>query len=947
MDATTIRLRSYYARVQNVVDFALATEQFSIPDYIVGTERIDFYPERLQGIDNLSVYDYLTAPEFSSYEEALYDRVTSAAMSNLLVLIGGLGSGKTTAAQYLEYLISARATEISKAYPCTCQSCHRRPIRIDCKDIERQTPLPVAVGEVLHRIRLDLYERLVADWLRQNRVDPAEILRHDRHYRVLRRLVIANDLFEWAEGERLGTYPVALHRADCRLPTTLLSSGVTRQDVLTLIARFREAAEKLESQIRKVILDLPVSIDFAALVLGFYLSRCRADSPLNLIIVDNLDQLLTGTIDDLLMRLHTLCTRNRGARILVPLRPSSLGYQGFISDVQYMYHYGPNCFALMLRRVEEHILGRSRDEISSRLAAKGGRTPSGEELDVFLIATYIYGLVLRAGLDGGQKSFRPPVVHSSHEFLHGMRVSPTGLRNASQTLGALIGTCARYGLNQVKRYFWKAYSDPLVIDTALRRGIRFGATARVPVPYNFLISTILGDWSNPTGEGRVVNLYRAPSSSRNLDQPSLTKFRILVHLRHAERIRVEAVLERLAGFGVPARRGIEALNTLHEKAHLLVWFSTNENLGSGEADLAQDVVISEHGIRYLSSVVADFEYIWFCAQQIPPTVLGLPDHNFRHRLREYKRILAAVGELEWKQIAFWYCSTDGPPVTSRSATQDLLTLWLLYSSLGRAISGAHGALAVATESSEYRGDVTEVVKETALLVLRWQKRYHTAFGGAGYLTHYNPQITRARAALEALGQSGQIEQGVTDVLHEVLESWRPRGDVMTIDERRDLYPVPPAGAFLESILDLSRGSAEFLASWGDRLLNVTDARTNLWHLFRRRRRLADYLEQRLPVYTEVQRRMRGIAKQSEDAARMLVGVGNTQLWELEWLMREAEYFKEKSEQLESYRYSTGKMVSENEMDRMKFCCNQQMELYAGIGEYLGIVETSHLDLHWY
>jgi len=930
----------YHSRITPFVQNVLCADHIDLRHYIPGSRRIEYYPSRFQTFA-LEIEDYVDDPEEPhSYEEALYRRLVSPTGPNLLVLIGGLGAGKSTTVRYMEDLLAQHQDEIRTVFPCSCTpTCLRRPIKIDNLDVRRKTPLKQLQTGILRAIRFQIYNRLIEEWLVRNSISPEIVSTLDpTEYKVLRRLLIVNDISAYADEERGGFYPVNVHSDDLALDKPLLKTTVSIEAIAGIVDRFRRPANRITDPLLAYTSDPEQALEFTSVVIGFYLSRCSFVHPNNLLIIDNLDHLLTKYIEEIVQQMHSIVARNKGMRVLIPLRPSSIVPHGFVHDVNYMYHYGPDCFEMILDRVQRGVLSRSCDELTHD--AYFPPRSADDELKIFLIVIYIYAVISSTGMRFRKNKKRAAEhVADDHHWLKHLHLGERTVRNLSQTLDALVGTSARYAITQFRRYLSSSYHEPWLLRDILHRGVTSGALTRMRLHYNFLIVTILGDWEREGDRTRLANLYKATTSSANPGWPSLIKLRILTLLSHSERVLVAQVLDDLAQFGIPAERAIESLNYLSDKYRLLLWFSSNSNLAIRAEDLKQYVVIAEHGLGYLYNVAGDFEYIWFCARQVPRTTVPLSEWAFHNRLDEYFRIVTALGNTEWKQLAFRYCSSTTLVMRTEKVDKgELLTLWLLLSSLERALGASEYVLRQGRS-----GELRELVATICRLVLFWAERYNLLFGGNGYTSRYEKLISIVSPSLRRLADGAKLDEA-----EQVLALWRqPLANYLFSWYGRTI-PAPPPEEFMAKIKALGRGVIPIVPQFGEVLEKMEMARLLVWHFVKERRALGELLDNSLPSFAEIQRMVSSLQERAESVVHSLGTTSGAPTETIDWFMEEYRWLKDYGSQLEDNRFAipTGRVCEMAEMDTLKTRFNNIMTLFSRLAKRLGAERTAHLDVFW-
>lgn len=937
------RFAGYRANVDTFIQHTLAASIIDNSDYVFGSRRIDYYEGLLQTPDAFPVYDCLAnnSTEPGVYEHALHERFRTHE-PGMLVLIGGLGAGKSTAMRYLKAEMERRRETICATYPCSA-TCTRTPVIIDCLDLDRSFTVDECEAEVLMRIRRALYHQLLQEWFVQHG-QPLSQLTGDMT-KLLRRLLIANDLYHWADAEAL-EFPSALHNANLDLPYDLLSHSPHDWNLGDLASEYTRAVNEVDGPIEATISNIPSAKRFTALLIGFWQQKCHPQSPFSLIIVDNLDQQPTEHIEQIGRHLQSLDTRNRGIRILLPLRPSSIVPHGFTQLPRYMYHYGPNCFDFILWRLSKYVLSRSRDELLEGAERERvfARKPSNEDFNAFLAATYLYAWVCVAGVRGSTEALDEllgrPRVHPDYEFLHGLKLSTSSLQQLADTLEAVVGTCGRYATDQLLRYFNHIYAVPDVLLQIERDGIASGASVSPPQAYGRIVTAVLGAGNADSGVTGLANLYIATQVGANPGLPSSAKLRVLMFLAKRPRVRVKDIVAALASAGIPVEITIAALNYLHEKNRLLLWFSRNAELNADTSDLNQYVVISEHGMAYIRDLIGDFEYVWFCAQQIGATATRAPAQTFRVRLHEYRRLMEDFARLEWKQMTFRHCSSSAvwPLPTREISGDEMMTLFLLYSTLDRAMRGAR--IAMKDRDSAYVDDVTNTVGEVVDLILQRQDDYELYFGSNGYLVAYSDLIRKCTSAVEAMLGTTTFS-GVRDKLQELLKSWtRTPTRTGMIDEDAVNAKVE-LHAWMLGIgpYDVNRIKAD-----AKHALQIVTAAMRRY--LQRRHILAEMFARRFPTYSLIDQELSLLLEDAHivrDAAIQVSLIGEDMRMQLE---RECSAIDVARAVLRRRAFSVPDTPTMLEMDQLKENANEISTAFVSIARRLEAERTDHLDVRW-
>ena len=792
--------------------------------------------------------------------------------------------------------------------------------------------------EILERIRRAAYVRLIDDWYRTHDLDPSTIGDMDR--KVLRRLLIANDIYHFSQSEH-PDLPPGLHTDSLELPDDLLLYSPKDWKIADIIREYTPAANAIDSEIERVSSNPALAKRFTALVLGYWLTRCDPQNPRNLVVIDNLDQQPTDHIEQIVNQLLDLDPHRRGLRLLVPLRPSSIVPHGFTANIGYMYHYGPNCFDMIYRRLSKNVLLRDRAALTKLLRPRRATAtaPTREELTLFYVATYLYALICINGQRealAGADDVRPNV-HSSEANLHNIRLGGAGIQQLADTLEAIVGTCGRYATDQLRRYYDHVYRHAAFLRQIETSGLERGAAPRLSLPYGQVVSAILGPpeaelGTNVTG---LANLYSAIEPRANPDLPSLAKLRILIALAGRQRRRVRNVLAVLAQYGIPAEVTVEALNYLHAKKRLLLWFSRNADLSLQEVDLEQYVVISEHGIAYLKDLVGDFEYVWFCAQQLVARATADGRHYFISRLQDYRRLLGDFARTEWKQMTFRRLAAGGAAIMPDGVVrgEEMLTLFVLYSSFERALRGA--AIAVGKQDTDYINEVADVIDALSEIISKAQADYELYYGHTGYLAAYARKIERCLPEVRRMSGNPQFRR-ISSKLVSIAASWARPPTAVVHDEKGD-DDDDIWLRFTEGLPSATEVAEEHAKASMDAKL-----RTFLDH----RKRLRGHLGGGFSHFSWLDTELLLLIAEGDllyDVANRLAAYTGPFL---RWLGIENDALKALQQSFATNRYVVPDVVTMEQMDEFKNRANALSITYVSLAQRLGASPSEHLSVRW-
>ena len=421
-----LKYRRYY------LDIAPALQEFcgeglrQKQDYVQGSRRIDYDDDTLSRAQRARV-EYLKqdgGKGLEPYETALHRRVRVQKTRNLIVLVGGLGSGKTTTVGNLALELGGQQTFIRRQLMCDCKGrpdCFRVPNHIDNSYLYDNYSAEDVVKEVLRNIRNTALTAIVQRWLSPVSTFERPLKVAAEHRAVLEDVILCTDVRHLARQSNLDRSVIP--RSMRRDRGGLLEETPTPELVNDVVKEFSKYSVAVEEEIAK--LTQPELDRLTSNVLFLNLKSCTASpdppkspkvlNPLNLVIVDNVDQLPTEHIEAVLASLESLAAVNKNFQIIVPLRPSSFGEGALTKILPQVLHYGPSSFEVVLRRICTNIFQKPRKATHALLfdsplplpARKGDKDDKDEadtrerqqsELETFLLATNLYAQIMYAGL---------------------------------------------------------------------------------------------------------------------------------------------------------------------------------------------------------------------------------------------------------------------------------------------------------------------------------------------------------------------------------------------------------------------------------------------------------------------------------------------------------------------------------------------------------------------
>ena len=901
-------------------------------DYVPGTQRLEFYQEGIGAPTPLVIYDtHVAAGETRrhSYEDALYARL-SGDNTRPLVLIGGVGSGKSTVVAYLRRLIRHKSDELSAQFPCNCRPCVHQPMVVDCLGLRAHFSPQEQACEALSQLRLLLYDAILGEWLARGGLALAAL--PPGHAQTLRRLLLATDIAQWSDADTFDYMP-QLHPPELVLARPLLSQTLEISEIAALHAEHQQSMSRLDIALAQITRNVRDSEQLTALLLRFWLRECNPRSPRNLLVIDNIDQFPNRSIDAMLSATDALARRISGLRILTPVRPSSINPDGFAHKPSYMYHYGPNCFAMVHRRLIRHILRLSRPELA--MHAFSGRA-SEAEITCLVGVAYVYATVCAAGAGSAMGTEEGQELHPDHSFLRRIRLPERTVGPLTDIIEAIVGTSGRYATAQLERFFRGAYGDfPLLqqLSTLAQADVQLSIT------YNRLLSWIMGGSESAHFDaGGLANLYRPTRVGRNPYQPTMANVRVLSALSRRPRMQIRDVTRALARYGIPLEITLESLNHLHDKSRLLVWFSQTSELRSGTTDVDQFVTISEHGRSYLSHLIGDFEYLWFCANGLGG-YSGARDASFHVKLAECSRLLSAIGEIDRVQMAFAQCSsgTAGGEGLEGSFGHEMASLLVSYSSFERILRVAHAA--ARDFQSSYAKDLFEAVRLIAEMILRQQRTYELFYGHNGYLIAYSERLERARSAVEALLAEFPPEL-LSVPLGALRESWVLGIKQFSTEATSPREIASPHDIWNEVIWGTTLGVFQ-----PSELRARESLATALRPAVGQRLALATMLSSRFPTYRGVVESLSTLVDALAVANDLVSRLGHRGPL-TDYLAADSIALAAIREQLVNNSFAVDAVVTIDEMDDCKERANAIMRGFVGLAQRVQAHRSEHLGAYW-
>jgi len=944
---TELRYARYLERIDKWVDDHLCFR--SLPteeDYVPGRHSTP-----LQAV--MSDDALMGLHDDETYLATLVSRLEESSDENLFAAIGALGLGKTTTANFLRRRVAKRNSKV-EGFPESVWE----PVLVDFLPDHGRDHRTEDLGQ---RVRTKLLNNIIDDWWATGKM-PTPIGNAMRA--IVQYLLLLDPIEAWATASDQHRYPVPTGDdpiSDVDVPS-VLDSPPTPELLDLLQTRFGNRRRRLRKYVKRLSETAEDNADLAASVIGFYLERYRVDDALHVIIVDNVDQLPSDDIAEIVHQLYSLARRNEAMRFLISMRPGSwAGLGGAVDHLTGVPHCGPCRYELVYQRLCRHVLGRPRHVLmesrsrASRYMASDGRPavfdgPVSEEVNALLITSFVYARLMLAGMSG-EKSVGADFdalahVHEDHKpMLSRLQAHGNSLCRAANTLGALVGLSGRHAVAHLSQFFNDFYGKPAFLADACRRLGDPGRTV-VQIPYRRLIEGVLFDSASYHERlGHAINLFRPVKRIRNTQWPSLVFLRTLTFLEQIDgAVYARHVVDHLADFGIPSEIAVKAMNALHDRRRRLVWFTRSHELIHGKLGDAR-VVLSECGKMYLKHIIGDFDYLWACAAAIthsrPSTT------NFPERLRLFVGLVRDAAHVEWKQNAFRMSSSSEPiPVDGHCGTEPSLSLRVLYSSAAQAAPVGAGALQRARRrpdqpsDDEYIRDLGEYIGALARLIVECEDRYAACFGHDGYVGVYEMAIRQALTTFLGVERrlGSRLMEYDTQSIRQMIERWQARlTNLDAIKNQPAAAPAAPRHAVARAA-ELARGflpvSLEAIDNAEAKRLKLTAYRAEVG-------RVTEALSRRLPHYGELLSAANNLRDNAEHLVKTATSAGAAAGAELiAWANTEHAWWSSRAEELAAHAYiTTGDLHDYVTTNDRKDRFNSLLAVYHNVLVHLGVASA--------
>lgn len=930
--------------IDTFLDSTVASDDPPAPaEYVRGTQRINFYAEHFDREDRVVIDDEVS--EYPDYESALFSRLHTP-HSSPLIIIGGIGSGKSSSIQHVTRLIASQGRQAPAA----------TPVILDAISYDR--------GNNIDHVFRHLYRSICNSSLTQLALrahgDAVQLNRIGH-----RTLLLCNDIYRWCiHDEQNLEFPFHPN-----VPADNRVHYLTDPDAVIVATKLDPNSDFVAS-VRNIRRGLPLDQCHALsqCILAF-LAEHSKDQPVTArcIVVDNVDQLATDDIQRLFSRLRQLKSEIPTVEIIVPLRPSSIASRGYTRNTTYMYHYGPNCFDMMLGRCIRHILSRPEDEIRSKAFA---RPPTDDDLTLLMVSAHIYANLLVAGASSSTASTLAQY-HDDHKWLASLVVltDDRGMM-VKQILNALIGTSARYAIRHASRFFHRAEQNKktlLKYAQSVRAATQRGADSRlVKLRFGDIVDAALAITSRTgTNEEHCINIFKPLRHGPNREWPSLAMLRVLfLLLEQRERaLAISEIVAILARHGIPGEITLLAIDHLRVEDRHLCWISSNKDspLELCANDLCLHVMISEQGAEYARSLSSNFEYTWLCGRNLQPP--NNKRETFLSRLDAYGLLVGRLLDIEWKQVVFFLTARDRLTMPHKRGNSGYLVS--LRIALKTASEAMEAVVKSASRRSErlfrneqpleaYLRELDPILVSMLESIARATLRHVMSFGRYGFRTVYSVELEDYTAASQLFRKSPIFEALNARRLLDEINAFISSLPAIGSREDEDMAaPVqlgrPPKEDTLSRAAEALNSLPSVLGGGIGRnagLAILVDIEKGLYESAEGN--LRAILEGRFPVFIEVQD---GIAKLRRHAAAVVAsscrrGV-EIQTASFRWYREAEERWRDFETELKELAYTVDpNRHSLHEITEAKRRCNRILAIYLELARFVGITQDEHYNVHW-
>jgi|GEM_PF-6464184 len=648
-----------------------------------------------------------------TYESALIARLTSDSKANITILLGGVGSGKSTTARYVLHQIHAQARKLSPNYVnhFHCYNgLNHQPGSLDSGEqiVDRfdfaiwRSVFLMTISCLSHDIvRLILQKHFKSDEVKT-------ILARAGDVTALAYWFLSTDVFHSTRSTefQMANLPIARPFQDSiteslrENPTVeifmnkLDSLDKTKlHDDYNITTSHRRHAESLLSALIYTIGDKLNSLQL----------RSRW-----FFCIDNLDQFPTQTIHEIVGTVQNRMKGHEFLRILLPVRPTRAGAFEYSPTAEkintVVTHYGPLPSEVVILRLDLYAFSKSREEhrqgkrcldnlgtefmIPATFSCAENDTISDTDIDFFMAIALLWRQINQfelAGLDaqGGHFVSGPPNIHQEFKSLLRLSIRDDAAQDLSSTLRAIVGSNIRNALAHGRSFFDRWYKEPYCEQLIEFINRVPGSAQTIYVsPYKLLIDPILFDPSDELHVS-IQNLFAIKDDPKSREMRlSLIKPYIISYLAFkGVDVTVHQLARELISAGFFPKDVLTGLLALSNENCGVVWLSEFDIRSDQKSHIKRRsrelvVELSDSGEHYATSLFYTFDYLWACNAQIEDSArMNLP---FSARFKHALAILRSLRSLEYNHIAFARFMGSSDPSINHFPMGEFLSLRVCY-----------------------------------------------------------------------------------------------------------------------------------------------------------------------------------------------------------------------------------------------------------------------------
>lgn len=691
--------------------------------------------EDISAFPNIKIQ--LLDPE--SFETSLHNRLLDDGdpRKNIIILIGGLGSGKTTTTcQLIGNLRSS---------PRGGRGTRREIVKsiFEGNTLGSREPSAKVAPKVLLKFWSDLADSVIDDF-------SSSTLTVER--RAGLRLSVLREIADFAEARSI-QIPPSIYDLDLPRPISRISNtDKIPQSSRTICQKYIRSLGATEEDS-----DFPELLN--ATICYLTDKHREGAAPKHIVFVaDNLDRVVASSATAAMAAVRRATYNCHDVRTLIPLRPTSLvsdpEFYGFVDSVA---HYSPTEFELMSQRLQYFIFSRSRQELRDGYEIEDStdpaapkrvnlflNTPSEFEIDFLLAACCLFRAVMWYGLNLPEPDGtpHPPITafHPDHACFGGISLDLDAGMDMARMLKTVNGSNLRSAFIHAQSILERMYAEPKPLEKAIvevkaRKLLRPRdapeSAENGPVlvePISYVAESILIGDSGRLGSELIVNLFEPveeewPPAGRSRPVGLVHLYVLKCIAKH--RVVNNARLRRtLSLFGISQKQIRSSTSSLAQSMSKLVWPSERD----GSKD-STSFTLSERGVSYVEDLDYRFDYLWACSAALNPLAGA---RNFRAKVEAVEWLLDGLLHVECRHLR--WCLIAGFPdgdfglETIRSYLHVLPICYRAVASLSEISSGVLWKRSRASAPEDYSRDIVSAMGAIALLLERVERSFVCLFG---------------------------------------------------------------------------------------------------------------------------------------------------------------------------------------------------------------------------